>query len=112
MKPEKPTDPATWGEIPLPELLDLVTTLGRELLGPGPGDPSGAADPERGALLRVALAELSDRAARLYPGPPAACSCGERFATPEDLEEHFRDVFVPADDIAPDGTTHAEISGV
>ena len=74
--------------------------------------------PESGRLLSalairlsVVLARLSDRADRLCARPPSACSCGAVFATVDDLEEHFWDVFVPDDDAGLDGKAHAEIRG-
>jgi hypothetical protein len=39
----------------------------------------------------------------------ATCSCGEQFATADDLDDHFWAVFVPADDTGLDGKTHAEV---
>lgn len=42
-------------------------------------------------------------------GGTLACSCGLTFATADELDEHFYDVFVPADDTGLDGKRHAEI---
>lgn len=42
-------------------------------------------------------------------GGTMACSCGLTFATVDELDQHFYDVFVPADDTGLDGKRHAEI---
>ncbi len=46
----------------------------------------------------MTLAEVADRSARIYPTPPhaGACTCGEKFATLEELDERFWAVFIPA----------------
>jgi hypothetical protein len=60
--------------------------------------------------MRRAVAEVTERAGRLCPVvSPVACACGQTFATAEDLDEHFGEVFVPADDIGLDGKAHAEL---
>ena len=33
--------------------------------------------------------------------PEWACACGETFGTPEELDDHFREIFTPPDGIAP-----------
>lgn len=42
-------------------------------------------------------------------GSTLACSCGLTFATADDLDQHFYDVFVPSDDTGLDGQRHAEV---
>jgi hypothetical protein len=68
-------------------------------------------DRDRARVLRLALAEATERAARIYPSPPhaATCTCGAKFMSLEELDEHFWQVFVPADDIGLDGQPHAEL---
>jgi hypothetical protein len=39
-----------------------------------------------------------------------ACVCGETFPTPEDLDDHFHEVFTPPDDMGTDGKVHAEVN--
>jgi hypothetical protein len=39
-----------------------------------------------------------------------ACVCGETFPTPEDLDDHFHEVFTPPDDMGTDGKIHAEVN--
>ena len=79
-------------------------------LMPVEADAATAADLARAALMRRALAEVTERAGRLCPVvSSAACLCGETFATAEDLDEHFWSVFVPADDTGLDGKAHAEV---
>jgi len=36
------------------------------------------------------------------------CTCGYQAGSPEDLTVHFGEMFIPDDDIAPDGQVHAE----
>ncbi len=36
------------------------------------------------------------------------CSCGYDADSPEDLALHFGEMFIPADDVAPDGQAHTE----
>ncbi len=73
--------------------------------------PFTDADRDRALVLRLALASVASRASRVFPAalPACACSCGESFATPEELDEHFWAVFVPADDTGLDGKPHAEV---
>jgi hypothetical protein len=68
-------------------------------------------DRDRARVLRLALTEAAERAARIYPTPPhaATCTCGAKFASLEELDEHFWQVFVPANDIGLDGQLHAEL---
>jgi hypothetical protein len=82
------------------DLLDLVGGL---LAGEG-------GSPERAGFLRRALDELGVRASRILPAVPVACACGEVFASPDELDEHFWAVFVPADDTGADGKTHTEMA--
>lgn len=93
---------------PVRELLKVAGELFAELLA-APAEFRDT-DRDRARVLRLALTEAADRAARIYPTPPhaATCSCGERFATLEELDEHFWTVFVPADDTGLDGKQHAE----
>ncbi|SRR5712691_3504290 len=100
---------------PVRELLVLAGELFAGLLGVH--DEFTDEDLDRGRVLRLALAEVTDRAARIFPAayfspaPPAecACSCGAAFATLDELDEHFWQVFVPADDMGLDGKPHAEV---
>jgi hypothetical protein len=94
--------------LPARELLSVIGELFVELM-PVEVDDATADDLARAALMRHALAEVTDRAGKLCPLlSSAACSCGERFATAEELDEHFGAVFVPADDIGLDGKAHWE----
>ena len=36
------------------------------------------------------------------------CTCGYQSESPEDLTVHFGEMFIPADDVGPDGQVHAE----
>ena len=36
------------------------------------------------------------------------CTCGYEAESPEDLTVHFGEMFIPADDVAPDGQVHTE----
>ena len=36
------------------------------------------------------------------------CSCGYKADSPEDLTVHYGEMFIPADDVGPDGQVHAE----
>lgn len=36
------------------------------------------------------------------------CTCGYKADSPEDLIVHFGEMFIPADDTAPDGQVHCE----
>lgn len=36
------------------------------------------------------------------------CTCGYEAENPEDLIVHFGEMFIPADDLGPDGQVHAE----
>jgi hypothetical protein len=95
--------------LPVRELLTVIGELFVELTPVEVADAT-ASDLARAALLRQALAEVADRVGRLCPLiSPAACSCGETFATADDLDEHFWSVFVPADDIGLDGKIHVEV---
>jgi hypothetical protein len=95
--------------LPARELLSVIGELVVELM-PVEADAASEEDLARAALLRLALAEVIERVARLCPTvSPAACSCGESFGTADDLDEHFWSVFVPADDIGLDGRVHAEV---
>lgn len=89
--------------------LGVIGELFVELM-PVEADEATADDRARAALMRAAPAEVTERAGRLCPLVcSATCSCGEIFATAEDLDEHFGEVFVPADDIGLDGKPHAEV---
>lgn len=95
--------------LPARELLNVIGELFVELT-PVEADGATAQDRARAVLLRQALAEVTDRIARLCPlVSPAACSCGESFETADDLDEHFWALFVPADDSGLDGKAHAEV---
>ena len=95
--------------LPARELLSVIGDLFVELMPVEVSDAT-AEDRERAAHLRRALAEVTDRVGRLCPVVSAtACSCGERFATADELDEHFGAVFIPLDDIGPDGKAHAEV---
>jgi hypothetical protein len=109
---------------PARELLSLAGDLFRLLLAV-PGEFTDA-DMNRGRVLRLTLAEVTDRAARIFPdayyfqalpcgqAPHAeekrlaacACSCGEVFATPGELDVHFWSVFVPVNGVGLDGKRH------
>ncbi|MCW2936089.1 MAG: hypothetical protein JWM19_7051 [Actinomycetia bacterium] len=95
--------------LPARELLGVIGELFVELM-PVEADEATADDRVRAALMRAALAEVTERAGRLCPLVcPVTCSCGETFATAGDLDEHFGEVFVPADDMGLDGKAHAEL---
>lgn len=81
--------------------MDLVGGL---LVG-GDGAEEG-----RAGTLHQAIQELAIRAERIVPTAPVTCACGEAFANPDELDEHFWAVNVPADDKGLDGQVHAEIA--
>lgn len=89
--------------LPLRDLLDLVG----ELLV---GSEDDGAEEGRAGTLHQAMQELNIRAERSVPAVPVTCACGEAFASPDELDEHFWAVFVPADDKGLDGQVHAEIT--
>jgi hypothetical protein len=39
---------------------------------------------------------------------PHSCACGYKAESIEDLTDHLGEMFIPANDIAPDGQAHAE----
>lgn len=49
------------------------------------------------------------------PGPAngssgiIACTCGATFENPEELDDHFMEIFIPDDGLAVDGTQHLEV---
>src|SRR5262249_38740765 len=95
---------------PAVHLLKVAGELFAELMG-SPHEPTEK-DYEPARMLRVALAEVGDRAARLFPAyrlPTCACSCGESFTTIDEMDEHFWRMFVPSDDTGLDGKQHAEV---
>lgn len=53
---------------------------------------------------------LHSRALCLGKPRTCSCACGVTFVTPAELDDHFHEVFTPADDIAPDGQLHAEVT--
>ena len=63
----------------------------------------------RADCLQRALGEVSRRAAEISPAIRLSCSCGAAFTTSDGLDEHFYDVFVPADDFGLDGRQHIEV---
>lgn len=103
-------DKAEWDTLTMPDLLALIGGIFGEL-----HDDNGTSDaPDddrlaRARCLRRALGEVSERAAAVCPPFRLACSCGLEFATPDALDEHFYDVFLPSDDIGLDGKLHVEI---
>ena len=95
--------------LPARELLVVIGDLFVELM---PVEPCEATDEdvERAELMRLALAEVTDRVGKLCPlVSSTACSCGQRFGCAEELDEHFGEVFIPANDIGLDGKAHAEV---
>lgn len=40
--------------------------------------------------------------------PLHSCACGYRAESTEDFADHLGEMFIPANDIAPDGQVHAE----
>jgi hypothetical protein len=36
------------------------------------------------------------------------CACGYQAGSPRDMTDHLGEVFIPLDDVAPDGRAHAE----
>jgi hypothetical protein len=96
--------------LPVRELLTVIGELFGELL-PVEIERATDADFARASVLRLAIAEVAERVARVCPVlSPTACSCGAAFATPGELDEHFWAVFVPLDDSGLDGKAHAELS--
>ncbi|HEX4830412.1 MAG TPA: hypothetical protein VH478_04895 [Trebonia sp.] len=96
--------------MPVLELLKAAGELFAQLIGAT--NELAEADFERARMLRTALAEVADRAARLFPAfrlPPCTCACGESFTTFDEMDEHFWQVFVPVDDTGLDGQQHAEV---
>lgn len=96
-----------WGEFPLCGLLALVNDLFKDLLVPT--EEGTDADIAKSICLRLVLAEVSRRAAKLYPPSPVICCCGEDFTTPDELDEHLWMVFMPEDDRGIDGEVHGEV---
>jgi len=95
--------------LPARELLVVIGDLFVELM-PVNIEDATEENLAQAALMRLALAEVADRVARLCPTVSStACSCGETFATAEDLDDHFGEVFIPADDAGLDGRQHAEV---
>jgi len=96
--------------LPIRELLTMIGSLFGQVT---PVEIKTATDMDylRANVLRLAIAEVAERAARVCPVlSPAACSCGADFATTGELDEHFWAVFVPLDDTGLDGKPHAELS--
>ena len=89
------------------DLLELARELFDALAN---ADTADTDLPARAKRLRLILAELSDRATRLAPRQPSACSCGQTFGTPEELDDHFMEIFIPANDRAPNGLLHTEVT--
>lgn len=98
-----------WDAYTLRELLTLVSGLFDELHA-APAEGTDDAPDRKAANLRRALGEMHRRAAEVSPALRLTCSCGAAFASADGLEEHFYDVFVPADDLGLDGQQHVEIS--
>jgi hypothetical protein len=95
--------------LPARELLVVIGDLFVELM-PVNVDEATDEDLARAALMRLALAEVTDRVGRLCPTVSStACSCGEAFAMAEELDDHFGEVFIPLDDTGLDGKQHAEV---
>jgi hypothetical protein len=95
--------------LPARELLVVIGDLFVELM-PVNVEDATEEDLARAELMRLALAEVTDRVGRLCPTVSStACSCGETFVTAEDLDDHFGEVFIPADDTGLDGKPHAEV---
>jgi hypothetical protein len=95
--------------LPARELLVVIGDLFVELM---PVNVEEATEEHlaQAGLMRLALAEVTDRVGRLCPTVSStACSCGEAFATAEDLDDHFGEVFIPRDDTGLDGLQHAEV---
>ena len=89
----------------VPELLEEARTLFEHLAAAGRADEHQAA---KARLLRMITAVLTERAARLGPPETSACTCGQTFGTPEELDDHFMETFIPDDGLAPDGYRHVE----
>jgi hypothetical protein len=95
--------------LPAREILVVIGDLFVELMPVEVCDATDE-DVERAALMRLALAEVTDRVGKLCPlVSSTACSCGQRFGCAEELDEHFGEVFIPDDDIGLDGQAHAEV---
>jgi hypothetical protein len=95
--------------LPARELLTVIGDLFVELM-PVEIEQATADDLARARLMRLALAEVGDRVSRLCPlVTPIACSCGEQFATPDDMDDHLGAAFIPASDIGLDGRKHVEV---
>jgi hypothetical protein len=95
--------------LPARELLVVIGDLFVELMPVNVADAT-AEHLAQAALMRLALAEVTDRVGRLCPTVSStACSCGEAFATAEELDDHFGEVFIPLDDFGLDGQPHAEV---
>lgn len=61
-------------------------------------------------LIRWLTGALHAWALRLGEPRTCFCACGATFAAGAELDDHFHEVFVPDDDIAPDGQLHAEVT--
>jgi hypothetical protein len=77
--------------------------------------PLSEDSPVRTGLVHVVasiVTELQHRSPSVPSETPATmCRCGEVFTTPDDATMHFVNVFVPANNVGPDGRIHEEITG-
>ena len=97
-----------WDAYTLRELLALVSGMFDDLHGAAPDEADFRK--KRADCLQRALGEVSRRATEISPTIRLSCSCGAAFTSSDGLDEHFYDVFVPADDFGLDGRQHVEVS--
>jgi hypothetical protein len=99
-----------WRDFPLWGLLRLAENMFKELPVPAGPERATAAHHAKATMLRLALCELLERAARIDPAQPLTCACGEVFKTIDEMDQHLWDAFVPSNDIGLDGRMHGELA--
>jgi hypothetical protein len=113
VQPDNPLNLAggvPWRDLPLRGLLRLAENMFQELLVPADPGNAAAAHHAQATTLRLALCELLERAARIYPTQPLTCACGEIFKTIDEMDQHLWGAFVPSNDIGLDGRMHGELA--
>jgi hypothetical protein len=114
--PVQPADPLTlvrevaWREFPLYGLLRLANDTFKELLVPTKTEDVTGIHLAKATMLRMVLAEVLERAGKIYPVPPLACACGEVFQAIDEMDVHLWEAFVPDNDIGLDGKLHGELN--
>ena len=112
----QPTDPLTlagevaWHEFPLYALLKLAEDLFEELLVSTMPEDVTDVHHAKATMLRTVLAEVLERAGKIYPVRPLVCACGEIFQAIDEMDVHLWEAFVPDNDIGLDGKLHGELN--